>query len=381
MTKPNSFKRRLLRAAVQDNDIIVRDSWPRLIQQCRSFRPVVLSRGVVTVVCFALAVLVYAVLNFSENRQAGLDTKVAAASVTTVEDKPPSLPTPTVVSSVASLPPSETPEFTTVNTNDANNPPVAAADMSLPDSWTLDPHQVDLNVFALSIKRIVLDPGHGGDDPGAVSHGLTEKALALDIGLRLRALLAEAAFDVRMTREKDETVSLMRRAVLANDAGGDLFVSIHLNWVEPLQTRVVETYYLGPTEDSASLQLASVENLHSGYSLADFRRLLEGVYTDAKRGESRRLAEAIQQELVRSLRTVNPQLASRAAKTAPFAVLIGANMPAILTEVSCLSNAEEARLLANPDYRQKIAQALLMGIRSYTDALYHTYATRKGAPS
>ncbi|MGE0681416.1 MAG: N-acetylmuramoyl-L-alanine amidase [Candidatus Binatia bacterium] len=381
MTKPNSFKRRLLRAAVQENNTIVRESWPRLIQHCRSFRPVVFSRDVVTVVCFALTVLVYAVLNFSENPQAEPDTKVAAAPVTTAEDKPPSPPTPMVVSSVTSLPSSGTPELTKVKTNDAPDPPAAASDTSLSDSLALDPHQVDLNVFALSIKRIVIDPGHGGDDPGTVSHGLTEKALALDIGLRLRTLLAEASFDVRMTRDKDETVSLMRRATLANDAGGDLFVSIHLNWVEPLQTRVVETYYLGPTEDSDLLQLASVENLHSSYSLADFRRLLEGVYTDTKRGESHRLAEAIQQELVRSLRTVNPRLASRAAKTAPFAVLVGANMPAILTEVACLSNAEEAQLLASPDYRQKIAQALLMGIRSYTDALYHTYATRKEASS
>ena len=228
----------------------------------------------------------------------------------------------------------------------------------------------------------MIDPGHGGDDPGAVtSQGLTEKGLALDIGLRLRDLLVAASFDVRMTRESDKTVPLVQRVVFANQEEGDLLVSIHLNWVEPRRTRVVETYYLGPTEDATTLQLTGLENQQSGYSLADFRRLLEQVYTDVKRGESHRLAEAVQGELVHALQETNPALSSRAVKTAPFVVLVGADMPAVLTEVACLSNKEDAQLLASPEYRQHIAQALFAGIHAYSASLFHTNTTRKDVSS
>src|SRR5262249_37083206 len=147
------------------------------------------------------------------------------------------------------------------------------------------------------------------------------------------------------------------------------------------RARVVETYYLGPTEDAVVLQIAGTENHQSGYSLADFRRLLEGVYTDVKRSESRKLAEAIQGELIRTLHTTNHSSTPHAVKTAPFAVLIGTTMPAILTEVSCLSNKEEAQLLATPEYRQQIAQALFAGIRAYSSTLEQAYVMRKESPS
>jgi N-acetylmuramoyl-L-alanine amidase len=119
-----------------------------------------------------------------------------------------------------------------------------------------------------------------------------------------------------------------------------------------------------------------VENRQSGYSLADFRRLLEGVYVDVRRSESRKLAETIQGELVRLLRTANPALENRAVKTAPFVVLITTEMPAVLAEVSCLSNDEEVQLLASADYRQQIAQALFTGVRAYAAVLNHS--NRKG---
>src|SRR5262249_6980096 len=129
-----------------------------------------------------------------------------------------------------------------------------------------EPRPLDVRAFALAAKKIVIDPGHGGEDPGAVAaRGVTEKDIALDIGLRLRALLLASSFEVRMTREKDETRSLARRAAFANEEGGDLFVSIHVNWIEPRRARVVETYYLGPTEDTAALQIAGAENHQSGY--------------------------------------------------------------------------------------------------------------------
>jgi N-acetylmuramoyl-L-alanine amidase len=266
-----------------------------------------------------------------------------------------------------------------------NTPALAfskTADLVDPETLVSVPQLMDLQALALPVRRVVIDPGHGGDDPGAVtSQGLTEKELALDIGLRLRDLLVTASFDVRMTREDDKTVPLVQRVVFANREEGDLFLSIHVNWVEPRRTRVVETYYLGPTEDSATLQLTGLENQHSGYSLTDFRRLLEKVYSDVKRGESHKLAESVQGALIHALQEVNPTLKNQSAKTAPFVVLVGANMPAILTEVACLSNQEDVQLLANSEYRQKIAQALFAGVRAYSTALYHANATRKDVAS
>ncbi|MCB1037323.1 MAG: N-acetylmuramoyl-L-alanine amidase, partial [Acidobacteria bacterium] len=145
--------------------------------------------------------------------------------------------------------------------------------------------------------------------------------------------------------------------------------SIHVNWIEAQEIRGVETYYLGPTDDPYIKDIAAAENRGSGYSLADFRSLLDGLYADVRQDESRRLAEALQGELFESLHTVTPSLRNRGVKTAPFVVLVSSDMPAALVEVACLSNQEEARLLAKPYYRQFIAQALFEGIRRYADSL------------
>jgi len=234
------------------------------------------------------------------------------------------------------------------------------------------PQHVDPAVLALAIRTIVLDPGHGGNDPGAVSpHGMTEKELTLDISYRLRRLLQEAYFEVVMTREQDDTVSLKERTALANSRGGDLFVSIHVNSFNIRQIRGVETYYLGPTDDPVLTQYVAMENRTSGYSLADFRRLLEGIYAHVKRDVSRQFAAVLQRELFKTLHTGTPGLADRGVKSAPFIVLIATQMPAVLVEVSALSNEEEARLLANPQYRQTIAQGLFRGIRAYAHAINH----------
>jgi len=235
-----------------------------------------------------------------------------------------------------------------------------------------------LAVIPLRVRKIVVDPGHGGKDTGtSATGGLTEKEVTLDIGLRLRRLLEQAAFEVVMTRDKDEAVPLQQRTALANAQGADLFVSIHLNWIDQSQTRGMETYYLGPTDDPLLLELAAQENRDSGYSLADFRKLLDRIYLSVRRDESRRLAETVQHTLVTSLHPKKPARVNRGVKTAPFAVLVGTEMPAILAEVACLSNAEEAQLLATPQYRQNIAQALLQGIRAYAQALNRS--PRKGS--
>jgi len=240
------------------------------------------------------------------------------------------------------------------------------------------PASIDLAVIPLRVRKIVVDPGHGGKDTGtSATGGLTEKEVTLDIGLRLRRLLEQAAFEVVMTRDKDEAIPLQQRTALANAQGADLFVSIHLNWIDQSQTRGMETYYLGPTEDPLLLELAAQENRDSGYALGDFRKLLDRIYLSVRRDESRRLAETVQRTLVTSLHPKKTTRVNRGVKTAPFAVLVGTEMPAILAEVACLSNAEEAQLLATPQYRQNIAQALLQGIRAYAQALNRS--PRKGS--
>jgi N-acetylmuramoyl-L-alanine amidase len=232
------------------------------------------------------------------------------------------------------------------------------------------PAPIDLAVLPLGIRKIVIDPGHGGKDTGtSTPGGVAEKEVTLDIGLRLRRLLEQAAFEVVMTRDTDVAVPLRQRIALANAQSADLFVSIHLNWIDQGRRRGMETYYLGPTEDPELLQLAARENRDSGYSLADFRKLLDHIFLSVRRDESRRLAESVQRTLVTTLRRKHPALVNRGVKTAPFAVLVGTEMPAILAEVACLSHPEEAQLLATPRYRQDIAQALLQGIRAYAQTL------------
>jgi N-acetylmuramoyl-L-alanine amidase len=232
------------------------------------------------------------------------------------------------------------------------------------------PQRLARAVLPLPIKRIVLDPGHGGAQAGAVADsGASEKEITLDLARRLRRLLEDASFEVLLTREADVTMSLEQRVAFANARRADVFVSIHVNWISRRGVRPVETYHVGPTDDPAVLKLAGAENRESGYSLGAYRQLLERIYIDERRDESRALARTINAELFRALSAVNPGLENRGVKMAPFAVLVGTEMPAILVEVSCLSNEDEAELLTTDDYRARIAAALLRGIRSYSTDL------------
>jgi len=225
--------------------------------------------------------------------------------------------------------------------------------------------------FPLTIRRVILDAGHGGSDPGTSAAAITEKEITLDIESRLRALLVGRGFDVVSTRRDDRLIALRERARLANGSDGDIFVSIHVNALAAhTASHGVETYYLGPTNDPSLTKLAAAENLDSGYSMTDMRKLLERVYGDVRRDESRQLAGAVQQQLFAGLRAVDPGLENWGVKRAPFIVLTATEMPAILAEVGCLSNEREALMLRSPNYRQQIAQALFNGI--------HAYAQKKG---
>jgi N-acetylmuramoyl-L-alanine amidase len=240
------------------------------------------------------------------------------------------------------------------------------------------PHALDRKAIPLGIKRIVIDAGHGGKQPGAISEsGVSEKDITLDIALRLHRLLSSGPFEVLMTRQGDQTMTLEKRVAFANSNRADLFISIHINWTEQREIRPLETYFVGPSDDPGTMKLASVENQESGYSLSEYRRVLEKIYIDTRREESRSLAKNIHAELYQSLKIVNPALDNRGVRMAPFLVLVGTEMPAILLEVSTLSNEEEVELLTNPDYRETIALAISRGIRSYAADL--SGLARKGS--
>ncbi len=236
------------------------------------------------------------------------------------------------------------------------------------------PRAIDANVFQLAVGTVVIDAGHGGGDPGASVSGLKEKDVTLDIARHLKRLLEERTFRVVMTREGDEALSLKDRARIANESHADLFVSIHVNSIPREGMGGIETYYLGAADDPQAHRLAGAENQESGYSLADFRKLLEGVYAGVRQNESRAFATAVQGGLVTRLRKANPELRSRGVKSAPFVVLIATEMPGILAEVSSITNENEARLLRDPDHRLSIASALRDSIESYVGSRNKTDA-------
>jgi N-acetylmuramoyl-L-alanine amidase len=243
--------------------------------------------------------------------------------------------------------------------------PVRASVMPTIDSL----QRVDASALPLSVRRVVLDAGHGGKDLGATTSLATqmaEKEITLDIVRKLKPLLEEDGFEVVVTREDDRFLPLRERAFVANTSTSDIFVSIHVNSIiKHTASHGIETYYLGPTNDPSLTRLAADENATSGYSLADMRKLLDGIYADVRRDESRRLASAVQSQLFTGLRRTDTGLENWGVKRAPFVVLVATEMPAILAEVGCLSNTREAAMLQKSEYREEIARALFDGIHAY----------------
>jgi N-acetylmuramoyl-L-alanine amidase len=218
------------------------------------------------------------------------------------------------------------------------------------------------------VRRVVLDPGHGGEHLGTQNkNGLIEKDVTLDISFRAQRLLLKNGFEVVLTRAGDQTLSLKQRSTTANGERGDIFVSVHLNSLGVASARGIETFYLGPSAQPEHEAMVETENQHSGYALADLRTMLDAIYADARRDESKRLARTVQDAILRRLWKTDPMMPDRGVKTAPFVVLVATDMPAILAEVSCLSNDGEAERLGRDEYRQTLAEALVSGIQSFVD--------------
>jgi N-acetylmuramoyl-L-alanine amidase len=226
--------------------------------------------------------------------------------------------------------------------------------------------------LGLKIERIVIDPGHGGYDTGTIGpNGLMEKNLCLDVALRLGRLIQEKlpGTQVVYTRKDDRFIPLETRTALANQDKADLFISIHANSSHNEEARGIETYYLNFTTSSDALEVATRENAQSNRSIHDLQDLLKKIARNDKIEESRELAADVQDALVAKLRPTRLGDENRGVRKAPFVVLIGANMPSILAEISFLSNPTDARLLRTPLVRQRIAQGLFNGIVKYLASL------------
>ncbi len=226
--------------------------------------------------------------------------------------------------------------------------------------------------LGLGVHRIVIDPGHGGKDPGTVNRrlGLEEKAITLDIGKRLNAILNEhKEFEIILTRARDEYVPLEERAAIANSNQGDIFVSIHTNSAPRLTARGVESYYLNVTADPRAMEVAAQENAMSSKSMADMRTILDQILQNSKISESRIFSRFIQESMVANLKRKYDAIEDLGVKKAPFYVLLGAQMPSALVEVSFLSQRDEALRLGTAEYRQAVAAGLYLGIINFIQSL------------
>ncbi len=225
------------------------------------------------------------------------------------------------------------------------------------------------SVFGLDVRTIVIDPGHGGRDPGAVGiMGTYEKEIVLDIGLRLRYLLEKSGrYKVLMTRDQDVFISLSDRVKFANNNQADLFISIHVNAIPQRHYNFVETFYFGPPADRHALQLAKLENRGSGIKTGDFKSMVAKIGNTMKTQESAMLAASIQKNLFANLSKDNRYIFDHGTKTAPFVVLLGVYAPSVLVEISAISYKGEEINLKKPEYRNRITKAIRDGIVAYLE--------------
>lgn len=237
--------------------------------------------------------------------------------------------------------------------------------------------------LGLKIRRIVLDPGHGGYDQGtAGAAGLLEKDLVLEIARLLKKLLVDRMqAEVILTRSDDRFISLEDRTRTANESKADLFLSIHANSSPVKSVSGVETYVLSFTTSKEAMETAARENASSNRSVYELRDLLQKIALKEKVDESRRFAEKVNTELFRSWYNRTSTVRNRGVKQAPFVVLIGADMPSILAEVGFLSNVRDERELKKPETRQRIAESLYKGIEQYSNSLSHFQVASRTAGS
>ncbi|QSQ15728.1 N-acetylmuramoyl-L-alanine amidase [Myxococcus landrumensis] len=220
--------------------------------------------------------------------------------------------------------------------------------------------------LGLKVRRVVIDPGHGGHDTGAIGkEGTREKEVALSISLKLAEELRERGLEVVLTREDDRFIRLEDRAKFANTERGDLFISIHCNAATSRKLRGIETYTLNTSADRYSIRLAARENATSEKGISDLQFILADLATKANTEESSRLANQVQRSLVTELATKYSDIKGLGHKEALFYVLLGVKMPAILVETAFLSHPEEEKRLASGAYQTDVAKAIAHGVEEF----------------
>jgi len=221
------------------------------------------------------------------------------------------------------------------------------------------------------IRRIVVDPGHGGHDPGAIgARGTKEKDIVLQIGLKLaKKLREELGLDVVLTRSTDVFLELQERTAIANQVGADLFVSIHANASPNRATGGIETYYLNLAKTEKVAQLAAKENGTSLEKVSLLQAVLFDLMANYKLNDSARLADEVQKSLHRKVSATYSSVKNLGVKQGPFYVLVGATMPSVLVETAFLSNEREEERLQDPAYQEATAEGILEGIRGYVESM------------
>jgi N-acetylmuramoyl-L-alanine amidase len=260
-----------------------------------------------------------------------------------------------------------------VRTSDANSKtkPELVQPVAAPQP-TRDGQSTLTRALGLKIGRIVIDAGHGGHDTGTIGPtGLMEKDLCLDVALRLGKLILQKlpGAEVVYTRSDDTFIPLEERTNIANEAQADLFLSIHANSSPDHGARGVETYYLNLKGSPDAMEVAARENAVSQQGVHDLEDLVKKIARTEKIDESKELAEDIQDSLSKRMQRTAKPVKNRGVRKAPFVVLIGADMPSILTEISFLSNASDEQLLKKPEHRQRIAEGVYQGVAAYLQSM------------
>jgi N-acetylmuramoyl-L-alanine amidase len=314
-------------------------------------------------------------------RPAPSETAISAEAI------PSSMPTPNLTSakeavssdgSSAAVPAVAKPlpaPVKTLRTTSTKNPATGKPDLVQPAATpqpTRDGQSTLTRALGLKIGRIVIDAGHGGHDTGTIGPtGLMEKDLCLDVALRLGKIIQQKlpGADIVFTRSDDTFIPLEERTHIANQTKADLFISIHANSSPDHGARGVETYYLNLKGSAEAMEVAARENSVSQENIHDLQDVVKRIAQTEKIDESRELAADIQDSLSKRIQKTAKPVKNRGVRKAPFVVLIGADMPSILTEISFLSNASDEQLLKKPEHRQRIAEGVYQGVAAYLESL------------
>jgi N-acetylmuramoyl-L-alanine amidase len=323
---------------------------------------------------------------------------MVSAAVTSIDDRssnaaPPRAPATLGTNSASSVGTGTVAGKGVVNEKSARAKPLKAINASTkPDlireatapPATHDGQATLTRTLGLKIGRIVIDAGHGGHDTGTIGPtGLMEKDLCLDVALRLGKIIQQKlpTADVVYTRSDDTFVPLEERTNIANQAKADLFISIHANSSQDHAARGIETYYLNLRGSPEAMEVAARENATSSQGIHDLQDVVREIARTEKIDESKEFAEDVQDSLSKRIQKSAKTVKNRGVRKAPFVVLIGADMPSILTEISFLSNPADEQLLKKPEQRQHVAEGIFSGVSNYLESLNSVAFNQAGKPT